>query len=190
MRRWRRVGDGRCAEMAAPDPLPTIYEALGRTIAQWQHVETALYHIAHCALGTTDELSSLVFYRTQGARARIDLVSDMLQECRPSAHGMQWLPLRKRLNEAVEASNRLAHFEMFTDPRDGSVVLSELHHAIKSRRKETVVSYRATHIDIAAQEFLDLARDLMEFAERLFEPGAFPRKFRGQIPPRRPSNPR
>lgn len=165
----------------------STYEALGQAMARWQYVETALYFVAHAALGTREELSSVVFYQVKSPTGRYELVCRLLEQALSAEDfDAAWKPLAVRLQEAIEARNRLAHFEMLFDQTTGETVLAALHHDIRARQKVSRVAYRAPQLEIAGRVFLELSAHLLEFVDRHFGPRALPGKFAGPIPPRSP----
>jgi hypothetical protein len=146
-----------------PGPANSIFEAYGLAMARWQYVETALYFIVHCVMGTTEEISSLVFFRIRSAETKIALANDMVLDRLPSARD-NWNALRKRLKDDLEARNRFAHFEFHLDSNSGEAVLSELHHDIKARRKAKAIAYRKSHLEQAGREFLGIRTTLSRHA--------------------------
>ena len=88
-------------------------KALGSALAQWQHIEAALYTLAHCLMEAPHEVSSIAFFHVKSAESRIGLV-DKLCEHRlaQETYQQKWVPVRKQVAHLIEVRNAIAHFEM------------------------------------------------------------------------------
>jgi hypothetical protein len=162
----------------------SIYEALGFALCNWQHVETS-HHIVHCALGTSDEKSSIVFFRIRSPSAKVALAVALLGQVFEKDYlDKHWKRLAADLNDALKARNHLVHFELqqltYCDSEQRDVVrsepaLTEPFHDISSHQQSTVKSREA--LEKTALEFIRVSRELMKFAGGHFHPSALPQKF-------------
>ena len=188
----------------------SIYEALGLALSNWQHVETSLYHIVHCALGTSDDKSSIVFFHIRSPSAKVALAVALLGQVFEKGYlEAHWKPLAADLYDALTARNHLAHFELqqltHWDSERRVVVrlepaLTEPFHDISTHQQALVKSYDREALEKTAVEFIRVSRELLNFARNHFHPSALPQKF-GELalrnsmglsqskPPRHPRRP-
>jgi hypothetical protein len=87
--------------------------AIGHAMARWQMVETALYVLAHCLMGTTREVSSIAFFHIKSAESKFGFVDKLCLNGLPkSVYQRKWTVLRKESDDLIRGRNALAHFEM------------------------------------------------------------------------------
>jgi len=60
--------------MAAP-----FYRAIGRAMSRWQHVEAAMFLVAHAIMGTEFKYTSTVFFLINSADLKLRLVNGFCQ---------------------------------------------------------------------------------------------------------------
>lgn len=100
-----------------------LYASLGHALTQWQHVETAMYFIAHCLMGTEHRISSTVFFQIRSAEAKLALLDRLVIAKLPTkmwAKGGKWKMITTEVRGAIDFRNCLAHFEL-TEIPDGSL---------------------------------------------------------------------
>src|SRR6266478_4491999 len=103
--------------MTAPNPEDEFYMWLGKCVASWSSVEEHLFTICTLALGTTEQRSAIIYYRTPTIDARLNLADELVKSRLPTkASGdhdhddvKQWDKLRKDIGSLLSTRNRLAH---------------------------------------------------------------------------------
>lgn len=149
-----------------------FHRALGHAITSWQHVETGLYTVLHCCLGTKHEHTSLVFFHIQSADSKVLLVERLCKvELEPKVFTAHWKPLKKSLDNDIKLRNALAHFEMAplrAAPRGTEFPIALMPHALDVGRQKDG-SYPALYVEqlhTIADEYHLRARELEDFARR------------------------
>jgi hypothetical protein len=90
-----------------------FYAALGRTLSNWQHVETGLFVIAHCLMETKFDVSSTIFFQIRSAESKLAGVDKLCQRVLSAEdYKRKWIPLFKDTQSYVKYRNGLAHFEI------------------------------------------------------------------------------
>lgn len=147
--------------------------SLGQALAVWQHVETSLYVLAHCLIGTDHKTSSILFFHIESARAKVSLTNKLCElSLEQSAYQRHWIPIKKDLNAAVDIRNALAHFEISAiDPRqtrrkDGSqskcpLILSSNAHDEGSVRDGTVKCLFVEDLHETTTWYKKLSREIL-----------------------------
>lgn len=95
-----------------------FHRAVGHALTRWQYVETGLYILSHCLMGTKHQHSSTVFFHIESARSKLSLTDKLCKlELSQDAYQRHWRPLKKDINAANDVRNGLAHFDVaFLDP--------------------------------------------------------------------------
>jgi len=95
-----------------------FYQALGRAVSQWAHVEHALFEVfcrlLHCPQWT---LSSAAFHAIVGFRARLDMTDAAAQVALTDVTlRRKWKDITKALRDSSgKRRNRLVHWSVVTD---------------------------------------------------------------------------
>jgi hypothetical protein len=157
-----------------PAILDAAHKALGKALAHWQMVETALYVLAHCLMGTSREMSSIAFFHNTSLQHRLTLIDKLcFEKIKQRAYGGAWKKdLRKMIDDAIDIRNALAHFELsgirldkLPDPKPTKFPIVLLPNGLD------VVAYRSgagkglyvEQLEEAAAEFTQLANKIGAF---------------------------
>lgn len=177
-------------------PLETVdaaiapfFQAVGKAVVRWQHLELSLFVLTHAALGTDSKLSSAVFYHIQSADSKIQLADRL---CRASLGNetalAEWKVILKRFNAALPSRNALAHWEaqFISDENLGCLQPGEppialTRHCLDIRSQADTRAVTTATANEAAKEYLDLANELMRFVANNF---SLERLRITQLPPR------
>ncbi|MCD0424101.1 hypothetical protein LOC51_43385 [Rubrivivax sp. JA1024] len=154
-----------------------LYLAMGRAMARWQHVESAMFILTHAIMNTDYKYTSAAFYMLKGADMKQQLLSRLCE-----AHfdtkiiKDEWNPIKKEIKSGVSFRNGLAHYEIsympnraYLGPHDPPVVLSAHHLDHKASSRSTVPAASASELRQAAAEWLTLSRRLIYFVCDHFE---------------------
>lgn len=171
------IGNMGAFAMIANNPhFRELHRALGHALARWQHVESAMYVVAHCLMETRHDIASAVFFHIESARSKLNLTNKLCKiGLAQDAYQRHWVPLKKQLGDAIEVRNALAHFDTAAlDPKalTGEQAIETAYPVILSPNfiddsavaANGVKSLRVEDIQEAAAEFLQLARALLELA--------------------------
>lgn len=166
-----------------PRQTTSTYEAHGAALAAWQMVETSLYYLVHGALKTEEALSSTVFFHIRSPSAKVALAVDLMQQAAdPDLLNGPWKAMVKRLRDAADTRNHLAHYEtmaiVLKSKTTGEIVvdeqLTEPFHDVRTHQKGSVKTYDKVALESTIREFMSLARDLLHFVQTHFPPGSLP----------------
>ena len=161
-----------------PDPaaFDEMHRVLGKALVRWQYVETGLYIIAHCLMGTEHQISSLAFFQITSAQNKLSFVDRLIfakldQRRRVSF----WYPLREEISDAIAFRNSLAYFEIFSldkkhmaamkPPTKYPAALSS--HHLDEHKKRHGGSIKALSVEIInhnSEELREIAYALIYFA--------------------------
>lgn len=149
-----------------------LFKALGAAMTSWQHIETGLYVIAHCILGTDQKLSAIAFFHIKSGETKLTLVDKLCAVgIPPKAYEEVWKPLRKAISGHLTTRNHMAHYEAswFDLPSaqgttEYSIMISA-HHLQPEPQKSTMVTVLfVEELRALATTYNDTMRDLLRFA--------------------------
>ncbi len=152
-----------------------FHRAVGHALTKWQYVETGLYILSHCLMGTKHQHSSTVFFHIESARSKLSLTDKLCKlELQPDLYQRHWRPLKKDINAANDIRNGLAHFDTaFIDPDElkrstGEVtaypiMLCPNSHDATATPDGNVRALFVETLHETADEFHALAQRLLEF---------------------------
>jgi hypothetical protein len=157
--------------MAAP-----FYRAIGRAMSRWQHVEAAMFLVAHAIMGTEFKYTSTVFFLINSADLKLRLVNGFCQLYFSEGNFESlWKPIAKDLRAAIRFRNGVAHFEpnfvtdrSYLDPDEPPIVLSPHHLDLSKRGSSDAAS--TNRMNEAAEEFLRIADTLIELVANHIPP--------------------
>ena len=157
-----------------------LHESLGRAIITWQEVEAALFSVFRRVCGCADKrVASAIFYSPHDFSEKLKCTHNAARFALKK-HGLldDWIALRKRLLNASEVRNALAHFTVVhvTEINErGETVSSKpiLHpnfldvtEAFRTR-KPTVRDLDIHTVITRTDEFTALIGDVKKFAEKI-----------------------
>ena len=165
-----------------------VYLSLGRGISRWAHVEHSLGRVfGICAGPGNPFIAEQAFYSISSFGGQLDATHRMIMVLSASHRELEpeWHPLRKRIQEASELRNKLAHglvkalltpdkskFEVMFRPfyyeRSRVAVLAE--HATTTRKQskwETPEPMGVSDLEMCVSTFTQLHFDIDRFHDRL-----------------------
>jgi hypothetical protein len=93
--------------------LAEFHRSVGHALTRWQLVETGLYLVTHCLLGTDHQRSALVFFHIESARTKVSVTDKLCKLCLPpKTYQKHWRPIKTEIGKAVDIRNALAHFDV------------------------------------------------------------------------------
>jgi hypothetical protein len=94
--------------------LRRLKEAIGEALMRWQHVETALFLIAHGLMGPDYEINSITFFHIKSAESKVSLTDKLIIHCcNKQICASRWKPIKREIENLITFRNGLAHFEGF-----------------------------------------------------------------------------
>lgn len=157
-----------------------LHESLGRAIITWQEVEAALFSVFRRVCGCADKrVASAIFYSPHDFSEKLKCTHNAARFALKK-HGLldDWTGLRKRLLNASEVRNALAHFTVvhMTEINERGETTSSkpiLHpnfldvtEAFRTR-KPTVRDMDIHTVITRTDEFTALIGDVKEFAKKI-----------------------
>jgi hypothetical protein len=158
-----------------PEVLRRLKEAIGGAMMRWQHVETALFLIAHGLMGPDYTINSITFFHIKSAESKLALVDKLLShDLQQREYVSAWKPIKSKVSNMIEMRNGLAHFEGFMVapefakdfPSSFPVGVSSHHLDAHSARSGMVKSLTVEAIEQIAMELLSTTNDLIRFARQ------------------------
>jgi hypothetical protein len=121
-----------------------FYNALGRAITDWAHVEAELYAMVASLIGCERERASIIFYRTPTIDSRLQLADDLMQTLFPRTTsggkdhpGLRiWKDLKKAIKDELPTRNQLAH-----QPATPFIDIYESEDESKVELRASIASY-------------------------------------------------
>ncbi len=148
--------------------LAEMERAIGHAMARWQMVETALYVLAHCLMGTTREVSSIAFFHIKSAESKFGFVDKLCANRLPqAAYQSKWIPLRKESHELVRGRNALAHFEVNWVDADEAKGKSLFPIALNTHHLDTHATRDGKADGLYVEGVLQCAEAFADYAKRL-----------------------
>jgi hypothetical protein len=97
-----------------------FYALIGKCIMAYQTVEDTLPQVFATALGGPEERALAIFSFARGLEAKLDMIGAALADA-PEERRESWYALRKRIAQAAEARNQIAHAipSALLDPSNG-----------------------------------------------------------------------
>ena len=169
-------------DIAPSDPTP-LHQAIGGALTRWQEVENALYKVFRRVSGCPDEdVASAIFYSPHAFSEKLKCTHNAARfAIKDEVLLADWSKLRKRMNDASQIRNALAHFSLVrvTDVDEhGEVTVSALQ--LKPNFYDVTESFRdrkpiVQNLDTEAikhhtEKFTALAGDVKMFEERIPPP--------------------
>jgi len=158
-----------------PEAFRRLKEAVGGALMRWQHVEAAMFYIAHGIMGPDYAVNSIVFFHVKSAESKLALLDKlMMRHLSQKAYGGAWKPLRNTIGNMIEMRNALAHFEGYAVPQKHReahnsafpVGLASHHLDAHAGRSGYVKSLRVEDIERISQELLSTTGELLLFARQ------------------------
>jgi hypothetical protein len=156
-----------------PNTLEAAHKAIGKALANWQHVETALYMLVHCLLGTSHANSSIVFFHIKSAENKVQLVDRLCYEhLSQRAYASTWKNIRTDLANLIDLRNGIAHFELtgidlarMKEPRPTQfpVAISSHHLDVAAHRNGTARGLYLEPLEAVAAEFIAMTNRIAQF---------------------------
>jgi hypothetical protein len=153
--------------------LDAIHKTLGRSLERWQHVETALYVLTHCLMGTSHATSSIVFFHIKSAENRLSLIDKLcLQHLKQRAYGGNWKDLRTLIADHIKLRNGIAHFELSglkmsklptPAPTKFPIVISAHQLDVDAHHSGAGKGLYLESIEATGTEFTELANNIARF---------------------------
>lgn len=164
--------DARVPKITATAQTETVFfEALGRALARWQYIETAMYVLAHALMRTTSEISSIAFFHIRSAEQKLALLEKLCRHGVPqAAYQTRWIPLRKSMANPIEVRNSMAHFEPTWVDDEYAKSTSELnmviytHHLDIHANRDGGKGLNVEALRQAEREFRAMAGTMIKFA--------------------------
>jgi hypothetical protein len=111
-----------------------FYEAIGRAITEWAHVEAQLFEIFHASVGGKRHVSLSAYYAALSLQVKLQMTTDALTarlNHEPTNPGFQiiehplvkkWDKLDSKIDKASKKRNQLAHYHAVINSEKGRVV--------------------------------------------------------------------
>ena len=158
-----------------PAALRQLKEAIGEALMRWQHVETALFLIAHGLMGPDYEINSITFFHIKSAESKVSLTDKLIIHCcNKQICASRWKPIKREIENLITFRNGLAHFEgFFVYPTMMDAYPSALpvgiapHHLLldaAASRGGTVKCLTVESIERGSQDLLQITNALIAFA--------------------------
>ena len=94
--------------------LRRLKEAIGEALMRWQHVETALFIIAHSLMGADYAINSITFFHIKSAESKLSVTDKLISHCLDNKTYYEfWKPIKKEIQNLITFRNSLAHFDGF-----------------------------------------------------------------------------
>ena len=159
---------------------------LGKTLVEWQSVESAAYGLFCAFIKEADQkLVSVIFHHIQSFHSAISLLDRCAYFAVPDGPlKIRWegqknreknKGLRARLADQVAVRNRLVHFRYHTGMNDSGPIVSlgpsymDATYAINDRWKNPEYDIDLSRLRKAQREFSDLAKDVGQFRDNFLE---------------------
>lgn len=156
---------------ANPEQVEMLHKVLGHALLRFQYVETAMFQIGHCLMGTEYEVSSLIFFHSKSAENKLSLL-DRLLKYKLKQHSItkHWIPIKKEIEDIIEFRNVLAHFEIIWTIRSEMKPPSAYNYAISdhhlnefARRSGNIRGLSIESIEKYSQKTRELSYKLIYF---------------------------
>ena len=172
-------------DIASSDPnspeFKQLHEALGRGLTTWQGVEAELYRIFQRITDCLDEdVKSAIFFSPRGFNEKLKCTHNVIRfVLKDDDFLSDWKSLRKRMIDASQVRNCMAHFTLvrFTEVNaTGDVILSELQInanffdatlVFKKDDAKTIDKLNADEIIQHTETFLEIIGDAKKFLEKI-----------------------
>jgi len=161
-----------------------LHEVLGRALTTWQGVEARLYDIFCHMVGCLDEdVRSAIFYSPRDFSEKLKCTHNVVRfAVKDESLREEWTSLRKRMIDASQIRNCMAHFTLIraTDfDATGDATLSELQLkanfldatlTFKQRDVKTIDKLNADEIVQHTDIFVEIIGDAKKFLEKTRQP--------------------
>lgn len=154
-----------------PEQVEELQKQLGKALLRFQHVETGMFQIAHCLMGTTYEISSLVFFHSKSAENKLALLQRLIDhKLKQHTRTAHWKPLLGEINDAIQFRNAISHFEIImvdgkqmVPPSNYDYAISDHHHDGFARRSGNIRGLSVESIEEHSEKTRALALKLVYF---------------------------
>jgi hypothetical protein len=96
-------------ENEARERMERFFFRVGYAVTRWGHVDRALFDFCRFALGTTEEKTAVVFYRSPNISAHLTLADALLTLSLNNRLLKRWTTIFGMINEHLPFRNELAH---------------------------------------------------------------------------------
>jgi hypothetical protein len=157
-----------------PEHRDRLYQAIGRSLARWQYIETGLFLIAFTILNTTAKNCSLTFFGIKSAENKLALADRLtFHHMNQRAHNVYWRPISKSISDYIPFRNSMAHFEVSFLKEEGigkvtphtkfRHILTPHHLDEHAARGGTIKSFSVEAIDKNADTIREISYSLVYF---------------------------
>lgn len=149
-----------------------LHRALGRGLAHWQFVETALFLVTFGAMRAPFGTCSREFFKRKIAGRKVEFTDRRLKSILDTeTYDRRWLPLKTELDELVSFRNSLAHWEVVAtlsqegsyEGQDPTLSISTHHLDVNAGENGLVRSMTTQQIQSNARQLSDMAYRLLHF---------------------------